>query len=68
MSGDWQTASRMAMYAIGYDDALDGFVRPPKNATANGVLRYWQGVDDARRSGHLGELMMRPRKETNDGR
>ena len=68
MSGDTMNDAATTMYCRGYNDATDGEQEYAIGMTAEDLAEYRAGVQDARRSGHLCTLRMRPRKETNDGR
>ena len=69
MSGDWQTTTQQ-WYTIGFNDELDGINETPTNTNRYNQRIYWQGVEDARSTGHLccWIWIMKPRTEANDGR
>ena len=63
MSGDTMHGDAATHYERGYNDELDDAAETPMDATRDDQRIYWQGVEDARRSGHLCCLRMKPRTE-----
>ena len=65
MKGDFQTASNLSFYIIGFDDELEDAAETPPGTKRDDQRLYWQGVADARNGGHICTVRMKqPREET----